>query len=196
MTCGIKKKGKNMTTDFEEKLREDRAPLQYKLFKGLTGKFGALRLGFKRPWTNKNNSNKQEGILFLEMAPPLGNNIYDWENNKLVFSLAINDVGKLVHYFKSPKKYFSDKYDSCQIQLLHDKNAGTKDKGKEFKTLSISKSTNMNNFMVSLRYVNKDLNINKEAKITLAPDEAIILDELLKASIPASLAWTAIGLEE
>lgn len=177
----------NMTFDERQKL--EKAPLPFKVFKGVKGKFGAMRLTMKRPW-NQEYGKKQEGVLFLEMAPPLGNNVYNWEDGKIILALGMPDVPKLLHYFRSPNQYEDDN-GNCKISIYHDKNAGTKDKGKQIKQLTISKSADRTNFFFSL--TEKNNGTNKTANVPLAPEEAIAFMTLLEISIPAMLSWTAIG---
>lgn len=176
---------------FDERQRVEKAPLPLKIFKGIKGKFGAMRLTMKRPWSNEYNR-KQEGVLFLEMAPPVGNNIYDWEEGKIIFALGLGDVSKLLHFFKSPTQY--EENGNYSISVYHDKNAGTKDKGKDKKILSINKSKDRTNFFFLL--TEKESNKEKKATVPLAPPEAIAFMTLLEAAIPAILSWTAIGTEK
>ena len=143
----------------------------------------------KRPWSNDFNK-KQEGVLFLEMAPPIGNNVYDWEEGKIILALGMADVPKLLHFFKSPGQYKDDN-GGISISIYHDKNAGTKDKGKHIKTLSINKPVDRTNFFLSL--VEKDNGREKKASLPIAPEEAITFMTLLETAIPVLLSWTAIG---
>lgn len=124
------------------------------------------------------------------MAPPVGNNVYDWEDNKIILALGMPDVPKLLHFFKSPNQY-SDDNGGFKISIYHDKNAGTKDKGKHIKTLNISKPADRSNFFFSL--VEKNNGVEKKANVPLAPEEAIAFMTLLEVAIPAMLSWTAIG---
>ena len=179
----------NMT--FDERQKIEKAPLPFKVFKGVKGKFGAMRLTMKRPWSN-DFGKKQEGVLFLEMAPPIGNNVYDWEDGKVILALGMSDVPKLLHFFKSPNQY-CEKDGSFKITIYHDKNAGTKDKGKHTKQLTISKPQDRTNFFFSI--MEKNNGHEKKANVPVAPDEATAFMTLLEFSIPMLLSWTAIGYD-
>ena len=81
-----------MNETFEDRAKREKTPLPFKVYKGVKGKFGAMRLNFKRPYTNDNNAKKQEGVLFLEAAPPTGAGSYDWENKKIIFAMGLVDA--------------------------------------------------------------------------------------------------------
>lgn len=172
--------------DFEAKMKEMKAPLPFKIFKGVKGKFGAMRLNFKKPYTNEPGK-KQEGVLFLEMAPPKTNNIYDWDN-KIILALNITDISKLLYFFKAPQKHVDkNNSDNLKVTIYHDKDAGTANEGKNVKILDISKSKDRTNFFMSL----KDKGNNSQANVTVSPDEAIAIMTLLEYSIPSILSWNS-----
>lgn len=143
----------------------------------------------KRPWSN-DFGKKQEGVLFLEMAPPIGNNVYDWENGKIILALGMPDVPKLLHFFKSPNQYKGED-GTLKVSIYHDKNAGTKDKGKHIKQLTISKPEDRSNFFFNLS--EKNNGVERKASLPVAPEEAMALMTLLESSIPSMLSWTPIG---
>ena len=64
------------TMTFKERQRKLKLPLQYSLFKGVRGKFGALRLNLKKAYSDERRE-KDDGCVFLEMAPAVGPNNYD-----------------------------------------------------------------------------------------------------------------------
>jgi len=184
---------------FEERQAIEKSPLSYKIFKGVKGKFGAIRLTLKRPWQNT-NSKKQEGVLFLEAAPPIGNNVYDWENQKIIIALGLIDVSKLLYFFKSPAKFEKDmtrKEDiddkNYKVSIYHDKGAGTADKGKHIKVLNINKSKDPQRTNFFLNLSEKDNGKETSANLPLSPEEGLAMMVLLEKSIPAILSWTAIG---
>ena len=181
---------------FDDRQEIEKAPLPFKIFKGITGKFGAMRLTFKRPWQNYEGK-KQEGVLFLEMAPPIGNNVYDWVNQKIFFALGLTDISELLYFFKSPNK-FEDKNNDQQykVSIYHDKGAGTKNKGKCIKILNItwSKDPKRTDFFINL--TQKEYGKETTANMPLKPQEALIFMTLLEAAPRIILSWEAIGPDE
>lgn len=179
---------------FDERQKVDRAPLPFKIYKGMGGKFGAMRMMFKRPWQNELDR-KQEGVIFIEMAPATGRNVYDWENQKVKFAIGITDIGKLINFFTNTKQYVTENDPNvAKVDILHDKNAGTANKGKDIKILSISKTKGRDSFFFGIAKKNGSSYDN--ISVPIAADEAIVMLELFKAAVSAMLAWTAIGLEE
>jgi len=176
-----------MTESFEERSRREKSPMQYRIYKGIKGTLGAMRINLKRPYTNK-DSKKSEGVLFLEMAPTVGPNIYDWEKQKMVMALSIVDIPKIILYLRNPNHKVFDRTDN-KLKLIHDKNAGTAKKGQTVKILEIGKPKDMNNFMFNMSE-KQDGQPYASAGVTVSPDEAIVMGTLLQAAIPIILSWT------
>lgn len=164
---------------FEDLRRQRRDPLPFRLFKGVKGNHGALRLNLKRAYAD---NLKDYGCVFLEMAPAKAENVYDWEEGKIIMKLDIADICKIIEAFEDPSSMKAGNLD-----IYHDKGAGTTTKGKENKVLKIYKSDKMTNFMLSL-YANEG-NVKKEAKVPISPAEAIAICALLRASISQIVAW-------
>ena len=170
--------------NYEEKARQFRMPIQYKLYKGVTGKFGALRMNLKKPYTN-DDFKKKEGVIFVEMVPSIGRNVYDWENQKITMALSLADIPKIILYLRSPKhQVFKSK---GKLQLLHDRGAGTHTKGEHVTSLEISKQDDRDNFFFSMYQNSKGK--TTRAQVTVSPAEAIVIGSLLQAAIPTILAW-------
>jgi hypothetical protein len=170
--------------NFEEKAREFKMPIQYKIYKGVKGKLGAIRINFKRPYTNP-DPKKKEGIVFIEMVPAIAPNVYDWENQKMIMALSLADIPKIILYLRNPKhQVFKNKN---KLMLLHDRGAGTHLKGNHLTTLEVSKDDNMDSFMFAM-YQNVNDN-KKSARVTVSPAEAIVIGTLLQSAIPAMLSW-------
>jgi hypothetical protein len=159
--------------------------MQYKIYKGVTGKFGALRLNLKPAPEDDSNKDEKPGCVFIEMAPAVGQNQYDWENGKIVMALSITDIPKVIAFLSAPQHEMFAK--DGKLKIFHDKGAGTSSKGQEVKTLEISKDPDKLNFFVSM-YAN-ERGIDKKAMCTVSPDEAIAIRTLLTAAIPKILAW-------
>ena len=163
---------------FKEQRRQNKDPLPFAIYKGINGKFGALRLNLKKAYADHY---KEQGCVFLEMAPPKGGGGYDWENNKINMKLDLIDIGKIIHVFKSPKLAKEG------LSIYHDKGAGTASKGKETKTLFVNRAEGMDNFFFTMKEVS--FGITKEAKVPVSMAEAIVLIELLTVAIPLITSW-------
>ena len=155
---------------FKEEQRRNKAPIQFALFKGVTGKFGAMRLKLKKAYTDTNR-NKDDGCIFLEMAPAVGANMYDWENSKIIMALSIIDIPKIILYLRSPTHqiFQNDKADG-KLKIYHDKGAGTNLKGQNTTNLTLDKPKDRNNFFLSA--VQTKEGKSKTASVTISPDEA------------------------
>jgi hypothetical protein len=158
-----------MTGNYDERARREKAPIQYKVYKGISGKNGALRLNLKRPYLNP-DPKKCEGVIFLEMAPAVGANDYDWEKQKVVFALGIVDIPKVILYLRSPSHQAFNRTDN-KLKLIHDKGAGTARKGQEVKTLEVMKSDRTPNFMFNIYQTSGGTQTN--ISVPISPDEAI-----------------------
>lgn len=170
---------------FKDRQRKNKDPLQYALYKGMSGKFGALRLNLKKAYQDQRRD-KADGCIFLEMAPAVGPNQYDWENSKIIMALNVTDIPKIILYLRSPgHSLFSKKGGSCEI--FHDRGAGTNDKGKDKTVLKINKPADRDNFFWAI-YQTRNGN-QKEATVTVSPDEAVAIGTLLQAAISQILAW-------
>ena len=159
-------------------------PLMYKLYKGMGGKNGCFQFKLIPAKINKDTEEKEPGVVFIEAAPTTGPNIYDWAN-KIQFALAITDLGKLLVGFNQDK-----------MDLFHDPDAQTVDKGTRVKTLSLSKGQTPGTYFLKLTQVNKSSvspasgTITKSVNISMQADEAKVLYVLLEAAIPRILDWT------
>lgn len=174
-----------MTESFEERARREKAPMQYRIYKGITGRSGALRLNLKRPYTSP-DPKKSEGVIFLEMAPSVGPNDYDWENQKIIMALSIVDIPKIIQYLRSPTHVDFER-SGGKLKLIHDKNAGTAKKGQDMKTLEIVKSDRTTNFLFNMYQVQGEKSIS--ATVPVSTDEALVIGTLLQAAIPTILSW-------
>ena len=176
-----------MSESFDERARREKSPMQYRIYKGLKGTSGALRINLKRPYTSP-DPKKSEGVLFLEMAPPVGPNVYDWENQKMIMALSIVDIPKIILFLRNPNHAVFERTGG-KLKLMHDKGAGTARKGKDVKTLEIMKSDRTTNFMFNM-YQKTNGENSASASVPIAPDEAIVLGTLLQTAIPIILSWT------
>ncbi len=175
----------NQAKTFRERQKEQRLPIQFALYKGVSGKFGALRLNLKKAYMD-DRRDKDDGCVFLEMAPAVGPNNYDWENGKITMALGISDIPKIILFLQAPGHSTFSKSDG-KLKLYHDKGAGTASKGQDTTNLTIEKPADYDNFFVSV-YQKRGDSV-REAKVSVSQDEAIAMGILLREAIPQILAW-------
>jgi hypothetical protein len=160
-------------------------PLQFKIYKGIRGKNGAMKLTLKKAYSG---TKKDEGCVFLDMAEAVGPNQYDWEH-KILISLSLSDISKLILYLTDPySKVFKDN----KLSIYHDRNMGTKEKeGDDVKVFDATFSDERGSFGFQLSHVTKvDGEKNKRSIfIPVSEDEALTIRMLLTASVPLVMAW-------
>ncbi|RLC02735.1 MAG: hypothetical protein DRH90_13125 [Deltaproteobacteria bacterium] len=173
-----------MNPSFKEKRRANKDPLPYTIYKGIKGKFGAVRFSLKKAYTDRRGeSSKEEGCVFLDTANPKVSS-YDWVN-KITVKLDLSDIGKIIHAFRS--RVASEK----GVNIYHDKGKGTTKEGQEIKTINIYRSPEMDNFLLTI----KENKFGKEqvVKTPISPAEALVIVELLQTAIPLVLQWCDSG---
>ena len=174
-------------------------PIDFRIYKGVKAKFGAVQFALKPPFTvcNKCNTRSnldgvalckcegsyqdpEEGVIFVNICGPKGPNVYDWDN-KIVFAMSVIDVGKTLAFLTSAGE-------GDQFSLLHDPGANTPAKGKTTKNLSISTPQGLRaGCMFSISQTTGE--DRRSFTVPIAGDEVIILGTLLRAAIPRMLAW-------
>lgn len=172
-------------------------PLQYAVYKGVGGKFGALQFNFQSPhyykgtvkdFTGKTALDQdgrllegwrqREGAVFVEAASAIGKNQYDWEN-KITFACSVSDMGKVSLSLTT----------SAALDIMHDPGAKTENEGavrKHLKLLFAEKVTTKGCIAIVSEQKGDD---KKEHKIPLSADECIALRQLYLTAIPKALAW-------
>lgn len=170
---------------FRDKQREARMPLQYTIYKGVTGKFGALRLSLKKAYMD-GRRDKDNGCVFVESASAIGPNNYDWENGKIIMALNITDISKIILYLRQPTNPIFTKTEG-KLKLLHDRGAGTSDRGTDITTLDIDKPEDKDGFWFSM--MKKSQGSTSRSGLPVSQDEALAIATLLQAAIPIILAW-------
>lgn len=164
-----------------------RRPLPYRIYKGVTGKFGALRFNLARAYSNEN---RPEGTIFLDMCATSGPNNYNWETDKITMALSIVDITKIIQFLKKPTSYapeISTDEQGQKLVLFHDRNAGTPKAGKQTTCLEIRKLKNKDNFFWQLTFKNYDKTTSATVPVSIA--ETIAVVALLNRAITAALNW-------
>lgn len=171
-------------------------PAQYAIYKGMSGKFGAIQFNFAHPHyfmgkdkdftgeiAEQRDSSKEwnhrEGAVFVEVAPTVGPNKYDWEK-KINFALSVTDMGKIIQFFTTGN--------DCSI--MHDPGAKTDKQGsiKKYLNLTSPRGILEAGCMLKLNQVSGDTTLSHTVPLT--PDECIVVKQLLQAAIPAALSWS------
>lgn len=172
---------------FKERQRENKEPIQFGIYKGVRGKFGALRLSLKKAYTDEK---RNTGCIFLDIAPTAAPNKYDWENSKMTLALSVTDISKIILFLRAPNHRVFDNDSSSDeraLKIFHDKGAGTAERGQHTTTLKFSKPSEKTNIFVSA--YQKSSGQTKNAMVPVSPDEVISVGTLLQAAIPLILAW-------
>lgn len=175
-------------------------PLQYAVYKGMSGKFGAAQFNFQKPHFYNRDGEKdfvgdraldtdgrllesqgwkqREGAVFVEVATTVGPNKYDWEH-KITFALSVTDMGKIVHFLTTGK----------DLSIMHDPGAKTDKQGsvKKFLNLSSPKGLLEGGAMLQLSQTAEDTKTSHT--VPMSPDECIVLKQLLARAISAALNW-------
>lgn len=174
-------------------------PLQYSIYKGMSGKFGAVQFNLQPAHYYKDKLKdftgdqalddqgklretagwkQREGAVFVEVAPSVGSNKYDWEQ-KITFALSVTDMGKIVHFLSTGK----------DTSIMHDPGAKTETAGavKKFLNLSSPKGILEGGCMLQLSQTKGSEKIGHTVPLT--PDECLVVRQLLLSAISTSLNW-------
>lgn len=150
-------------------------PLVYAIYKGVGGKFGCFQFKLAPAYDNPNRPDRLEGGVFIEAAPAIGANKYDW-GKKIIFALSPSDIGKILH----------DGLRGGDLSIFHDPGAKSHRANVTKKSLKIVKGQK-GGFFWALR--EETAGAEKNVNIPVSNDEATIIAELLKAAVPKILGW-------
>lgn len=182
-------------------------PQQFEVYKGITGKYGAVKFSMQRahfqvdsnsklknfdgrfikdswkqksPSLTESNLVPKEGTIFMDITSAKGKNVYDWDR-KIVFAFNLFDVSKVVQWLEGNGQE--------PLKLMHDPGAGSASKGKvqKYITFDSPKGFAMGCQIKASQRVAGGENIYHV--VPISPHEMVALRELFKAFIPACLAW-------
>ena len=156
----------------EEDKKLARRSLTYRIYKGMGGKQGCFQFSLTPAYKG---NRKDEGAVFIEAAPTIGKNEYDWKN-KVIFALSANDIGAVLTGFRQGK-----------FDIYHDPDAQTGKQNTRGKRLSLESGEIPGTFY--LRLTQKTGENTKKINISLQPHEARILLNLLERALPRVLGW-------
>lgn len=178
-------------------------PLQHSIYKGMTGKHGALQLNLQPPHffrkegkvtfrdftgeealvyidgkptrKTKDDWKLREGAIFFEACSSSGKNVYDWKKS-IRIALSMTDIGKILAGWEQGK----------EVDLLHDPGAGGPNRGKVLKKITITKPTSQGvMFFVKMREDGED----RQHQIPISPDELVVLRILFTKAVSSALNW-------
>lgn len=181
-----------------------RKPLQYAIYKGMGGKYGAVQANFQPPHYYRvaedgrnekdfsgsraldatgrlrdgENWKQREGAVFLEATSPSGPNQYDWEQ-KVTVALSVTDMSKLALGLTTGK----------ETKIMHDPGAKTERAGVTTKHITLRSPDGIMNRGAMLEVSQKTGDTRRNHTIPLSPDECLSLRTLLMSAIPKALAW-------
>lgn len=180
-------------------------PLQYAIYKGTGGKFGAIQFNLQAPhFYNgkrkdydgrvgeddgaafrledgkrilKDGWKQREGAIFLQITSAKDKNVYDWDN-KIIMALSINDIGKVIMALLTGEK----------CELMHDPGAKTESQGtvKKYLTISSPKGPAVGVVISATQMAGSD---KKTHTVPVTGDEVIVLKTLLQQAISRTLNW-------
>jgi Whirly transcription factor len=174
-------------------------PLQYAVYKGMSGKFGAVQLNFQpahyyrekeKDFTGERALDRsgrvleaegwrqREGAVFVEVAPPSGANKYDWEK-KITFALSVTDMGKIIHFLTTGK----------DLAIMHDPGAKTEAQGAVKKYLNLTSPKGLLDGGCMLQLSQSSSEDKLSHTVPLSPDESIVIKQLLLTAVASALQW-------
>lgn len=174
-------------------------PLQYAVYKGMSGKFGAVQFNFQPAHYYREKEKdfdgsraldqngrlledqgwrQREGAIFVEAAPTTGQNKYDWDR-KITFALSVTDMGKIVHFLASGK----------DVSIMHDPGAKTEKQGSVKKYLNLTSPKGILDGGAMLQLSQQSGEEKLSHTVPLSPDECIVIRQLLLTAVSAALQW-------
>jgi len=150
-------------------------PADHIIYKGKA----ALQVSLKpaTPTSSGNYVGSKKGVIFMKVAPCVGDKRYDWEHQGVTISISEHEVGQLIVALRGKET----------VKFYHDKFKGSSREGEEIKQMTVGESG-------GTVFVNMLETKNGESRkipgVPISHPEAIVLAELLKAALPKVLGWT------
>lgn len=189
-------------------------PMQYPIYKGTGGRFGAIQFNFQGPhfycgkqkdYTGseafetvdgrrklKANWKEREGCVFVEITRAVDKNKYDW-NQKIIMALSVNDLGKLLYFLttgksSNPKEREREGKPTNSMTIMHDPNAKSDRAGETQKYLRVySPNGTAEGCLITVTQIEKGE--KREHTVPVTGDEVIALRTLVQAAISSALSW-------
>lgn len=178
-------------------------PLQFSVYKGMGGKWGAVQLSFQPPHFYKGKEKdfkgtsaldengrlkrddgwkEREGAVFVNITSPKGKNVYDWDD-KIVMALSVNDMAEVLHFLETGR----DAKGGDSLSLLHDPGAKTESQGAVKKFLRLNAKDLTQGAMLTV--VQQTGSDKKEHVVPLSCVELVTVKTLLRQAITKAMAW-------
>lgn len=135
--------------------------------------------------TNKNGETRRffedHGAIFIDAANG-ENKVYNWKD-KINFAISGNDIPIIL-------KAFLNFWRSGQmdLELIHDPGAGSENKGKVIKKLTIKNAEKPGTFFMTLQ-----TNNNQRVSVSLDMGEIALLDQVFKTSVSTVLGFGTVN---
>lgn len=177
--------------------------LQYAIYKGKGGKFGAVQFNLQspHPYRGKDKSfdgrfkgesifetiegktrlkegwKIREGCVFMDITGPKGSDVYDWDN-KIIMALSITDIGKILLSLVTG--------DECK--LMHDPGAKTDAQGtvKKYLTITSPRGPVVGVILSATHVSGPD---KRTHTVPLSGDEVLVLRTLFQTAVSRALNW-------
>jgi len=137
----------------------------------------------------KEGWNQRQGCVFVECAPAVGKNKYDWQQ-KVIMALSIGDLGKILYFLQtgqSPNKAEREK-NKGGMSIFHDPGAKSDRAGVVRKYIKFfSPNGPANGLMLTLESIEGDDKRSNQVPVT--GDEVMVLRSLFTAAISSALNW-------
>lgn len=147
----------------------------YKIYKGLSGKWGALQLDL----IPIENSRRDLGTVLITFANPKLNRTYDWDH-KVIMALNLSDIATILEFLSSAEF-------GGVTSIFHDPNAGTSESGQQEKKLTLAKG-NEHGWFLGVSYRSSS-GASTEVRVPVKDGEMIVIKTLLQHAIPRILGW-------
>ena len=122
--------------------------------------------------------NAEKQSVFVEIARQSGEKAFNWQE-KMVFKLALSDMGKLLLVLRDKVK---------TTQLFHDPSKGEYALAKETKNATLSLTKGDYGYFLKVSQQGQDGNLNS-IQMALADDEALVLSIMLEKAVEKSVGW-------
>lgn len=176
-------------------------PIQFAVYKGMGGKFGAAQFNLQKPHRVCSGCRKRDftgqlmeccnekttvrdGAVFLEVTSTTSGkkNEYDW-TKKITVALSITDISKLLYGIRTATE-------GSEVKLMHDPGAASESKGKVQKHVSLNSPQGPSKgFMLNVAQFSGQADKIVHT-VPLSPEEALVVSTLFAAAIPQLLAWS------
>lgn len=178
-------------------------PLQYSVYKGMGGKWGAVQLSFQPPHFYKDKEKdfrgttaldsegklkreegwkEREGAVFVNITSAKGKNVYDWDA-KIVIALSVTDMAEILHFLETGR----DSKGENSLSLLHDPGAKTQSQGAVKKFLRLNSQDLSKGAMLTV--VKQSGGEKTEHTVPLTCVELLAINVLLRQAMTKAMAW-------